>query len=53
MFTPLEKSVLRGLADDLTVVEIAAQTELTSEEIVEIQALIIEKINLPNAIENR
>jgi DNA-binding NarL/FixJ family response regulator len=52
LFTPVEKAVLRGLADDLTVTEIAARTELAPEEIVEVQTLIIEKINLRNAIEN-
>ncbi|MFC0623401.1 response regulator transcription factor [Kribbella deserti] len=53
LFTPLEKTVLRGLADDLTIAQIAAQTALTPEEIVEVQALIVEKINLRNALEQR
>jgi len=53
LFTPLEKAVLRYLAEDLTVTEIAGRTKLTPGEIIEVQALIVEKINLRNAIENR
>ncbi|MGW1343245.1 response regulator [Kribbella sp. NPDC002412] len=53
LFTPLEKTVLRYLADDLSIVDIAARTGLSTKEIAEVQSLIAEKINLRNAIENR
>jgi DNA-binding NarL/FixJ family response regulator len=53
LFTPLEKTVLRYLADDVSIADIAARTGLSTKEIVEVQSLIAEKINLRNAIENR
>ncbi|MFI7065080.1 hypothetical protein ACIBL3_29085 [Kribbella sp. NPDC050124] len=53
LFTPLEKTVLRYLADDLSIADIAVRTGLSTKEIVEVQSLIAEKINLRNAIDNR
>ncbi|MEV0611836.1 response regulator transcription factor [Nonomuraea sp. NPDC050404] len=51
LFTELEARVMRLLADNLSIAEIAKATGFSVREITELQTLIIEKIKLRNAIQ--
>ncbi|MGV9384119.1 hypothetical protein ACWDRB_50470 [Nonomuraea sp. NPDC003707] len=53
LFTELEATVLRHLADNLSTPQIAAATGFTVQEVTELQALIVEKIKLRTALQDR
>ncbi|MGP3937293.1 response regulator transcription factor [Nonomuraea sp. KM88] len=53
LFTELEATVLRHLADNLSTPQIAAATGFTVQEVTELQALIAEKIKLRTALQDR